>query len=127
MAKILGVLVGATALSLDLGALAIAAAMALGGILAARRVAETLAHRLTPMTPGQGLAANLVTSLLVSAASPLGLPVSTTHVSTGGILGIGLASGELRWRLSVQVVAAWVITLPVAVALGATLLALLPG
>ncbi len=87
MAKILGVLVGATALSLDLGALAIAAAMALGGILAARRVAETLAHRLTPMTPGQGLAANLVTSLLVSAASPLGLPVSTHMYRPAGSWG----------------------------------------
>ncbi len=117
--KILGLLVAAKALSPLVGALALTGAMALGGWLGAHRVAETLARRLTPMTPGQGLAANAATAALVIGASRLGLPVSTTHVSTGGIFGIGLAGGELRWRMAGAVLTAWVTTLPLAAALGA--------
>ncbi len=117
--KILGLLVGASVLSPALGVFAITCAMALGGLLAARRVAETLAHCITPMTPGQGLVANCVTALLVTGASPMGLPLSTTHVSAGGIFGIGVDSGSLRWRAVGGILSAWVTTLPLAAALGA--------
>jgi PiT family inorganic phosphate transporter len=96
-------------------------AMALGGLLASRRVADTLAHRITPMQNGQGLAANLATSLLVVGASRLGLPVSTTHVSTGGIFGIGAAAGTLQQRQVGEILGAWLGTLPLAAALGALL------
>ncbi len=117
--KILGLIVGASALDPWMGALAVTAVMALGGVVAARRVAETLAKKVAPLNPGQGLAGNLATSLLVVGASRLGLPVSTTHVSTGGILGVGSAAGELRWRPVAAILAAWVTTLPLAAALGA--------
>ncbi len=117
--KILGIVIGASVLSPAVGALAITATMALGGALAARRVAETLARKITPMTPGQGVVANCVTALLVTAASPFGLPVSTTHVSAGGIFGIGAQSGALHWRATSEILAAWVITLPVAAVLAA--------
>ncbi len=117
--KILGLLVGAAVLTPMTGALAIAAAMALGGVVAARRVADTMARRLTPMTPGDGLAGNLATSVLVIAASRFGLPVSTTHVSTGGIFGIGIAHGELRSGMALGILTAWVTTLPLAAALAA--------
>ena len=120
--KILGLVVGAAVLSPLVGALAITTAMALGGVLAARRVAETLARKLTPMTPVQGLAGNLATSLLVIGASRYGLPVSTTHVSTGGIFGIGVSSGALRRGASLQVLLSWATTLPLAAALGALLM-----
>jgi thiosulfate/3-mercaptopyruvate sulfurtransferase len=70
----------------------VAAAMACGGVMGARRVAETLAHGITGMNPGEGFAANLATALLVTTASVHGLPVSTTHVSVGALLGIGLVS-----------------------------------
>lgn len=61
-----------------------ALAMAVGGWLNARKVAETMAHKITGMNPGQGLAANLATAALVTSASWHGLPVSTTHVSVHG-------------------------------------------
>jgi PiT family inorganic phosphate transporter len=99
--------------------MAIAAAMAVGGMVAAQGVAETLAHRITPMSPAQGLAGNLSTSLLVIGASRLGLPVSTTHVSVGGIVGIGAMAGSLRGRVTGEIFAAWLTTLPLAAALGA--------
>jgi PiT family inorganic phosphate transporter len=119
--KILGLMVGATAIDPTLGALAIGVVMALGGIVSARRVADTLAHRITPMHDGQGFAANLATSLLVAGASRFGLPVSTTHVSTGGIFGIGASAGTLRRGAVTEILAAWLATLPMAAGLGALL------
>lgn len=94
-------------------------AIALGGVLSARRVAETMAHRITPMNAGQGFTANLVTSLLVVFASLHGLPVSTTHVSCGALIGIGAATGGARWRTIGGIVLAWVGTLPLGALLAA--------
>jgi PiT family inorganic phosphate transporter len=117
--KILGLMVGASVIDPAVGAAVLGIAMALGGLLASRRVADTLALRITPMQSGQGLAANLATSLLVVGASRFGLPVSTTHVSTGGIFGIGAAAGTLKRQQAAEILGAWLATLPLAAALGA--------
>lgn len=95
--------------------------MALGGILGARKVARTMSREITPMTEGQGLVANLVTSAVVIGASLAHLPVSTTHVSCGAIGGLGLSTGALRSRPFLAILGAWVVTLPAA-ALAAALL-----
>src|ERR1019366_3240648 len=71
---------------------AVAIAMGLGSALGGFRVTETLATKVTRMSPDEGLLANLTTSALVSAASLWALPVSTTHVSSGAIIGIGVAA-----------------------------------
>ncbi len=105
----------------------VAGAMALGGVLHARRVAETLGHRITDMNRGQGLLANATASTLVIGASLLGSPVSTTHVSTGAIFGIGMHSGRADWRVAGGIVAAWVLTLPLAAALSISAAWLLGG
>jgi len=70
----------------------------------------------------EGCAANLATALLVGLASPLSLPVSTTHVSSGTIIGIGMrkGTGAVQWHTVRDMVLAWIITLP-----GAGLLSLL--
>lgn len=101
---------------------AVGVAIALGGLLGARRVAETMAKKITPMNPGQGLTANLITSALVLTASPLGLPLSTTHVSVGALFGIGAVTRQARWRTVAGIIAAWLITLPLAATLGAGLM-----
>jgi PiT family inorganic phosphate transporter len=93
--------------------------IAVGGWISARRVAETMALDVTQMNPGQGLTANLVTALLVIVASRSGVPVSTTHVSCGALFGIGAATRQVRWRTVGNIVLAWVVTLPLAGALGA--------
>ncbi len=121
--KILGLVVGASAMGAATGALAITAAMVLGGVVAARRVTRTIAHDITPMRPETGLAGNLATSALVLGASGLGLPVSTTHVSVGSILGIGAEGASLRGPTVRRIAVAWVGTLPVAAVLGAGLAA----
>ena len=55
----------------------IATVMAVGGLLNAKRVAETMSKKITPMNHGQGITANLVTATLVIFASKFGVPVST--------------------------------------------------
>lgn len=88
--------------------------IAIGGLVAARRVAESMSHRITSMNPGQGFTANLLTGVLVIVASRWGLPVSTTHVSCGSLFGIGLVNGQAHWRFIFQVLLAWLTTLPLA-------------
>lgn len=92
-------------------------AIALGGLLNGKRIAEMLSHRITPMNPGQGFSANLVTSVLVIGASRWGMPVSTTHVSCGALFGIGTVNGQIRWQAVGQILLAWIITLPLGAAL----------
>lgn len=107
------------------GMMLIAAAMALGGLISARQVAETLAHKITGMNPGQGFAANLATAVLVTTASLHALPVSTTHVSVGALLGIGITTRQAKWRTALPVLAAWVVTLPISALLAALIYRLL--
>ncbi|ODA30583.1 inorganic phosphate transporter [Planctopirus hydrillae] len=101
------------------GYLGIAVLIALGGLLDADKVAETLGKRVTAMNPGQGFAASLTTAFLVTTASFHSLPVSTTHVSVGSLLGIGITTGQAKWRTVGEILLAWVSTVPVGAALGA--------
>jgi len=117
--KMAALLVGVGGLSVKGSMLLILVVMALGGLLGARQVAETLAHKITGMNPGQGFAANLATSVLTTTASFHGLPVSTTHVSVGALLGIGITTGQARWKTVTPVLMAWVVTLPSAALLSA--------
>ena len=95
----------------------IAVAMAVGGLLLSRRVAETMSQRVTRMNPTQGLSANLITATLVLGASQFGLPVSTTHVSVGAIAGVGKGANTLNAQALRTIVLSWVATLPIAAGL----------
>lgn len=124
--KIVALLVVAQGLNTNMGFAAVAVSIALGGLLDAERVAETLGKKLTSMNPGQGFAASLVTAGLVSTASLHSLPVSTTHVSVGALLGMGAVTGQAKWQKSFEIVAAWIFTLPCA-AVSAAILSFLFG
>lgn len=117
--KIAALLLIVGTLDIRWGLVAVAVAMAVGGLLDARRVAETLAKKITDMNPGQGFAANVATAALVTTASLHALPVSTTHVSVGALLGIGIATRQAKWKSVSQIIAAWVVTLPCAAVLAA--------
>jgi len=123
--KIVGLLLVVDALHIELGMLAIAAAMAVGGLLNARKVAVTMSKKIARMNDGQALAANMVTGMLVILASRYGLPVSTTHVAVGAISGIGLANGSADKSVVGGILASWLLTLPVAAAIGALIYGLL--
>ena len=119
--KIIGLLVAAQALAVSkfVAIPLIGIAMAVGGILGARKVATTMSERITDMNSGQGFSGNLVTAILVIFASKFGMPVSTTHVSCGSIFGVGLASGTAKWKAIGGILLSWIITLPLAAAIAA--------
>jgi PiT family inorganic phosphate transporter len=93
--------------------------IAVGGLLDARRVAETLGKKVTAMNPGQGFAACLATAGLVTTASLHSLPVSTTHVSVGSLIGMGTATGQAKWRMIAEILLAWISTVPCGAVLAA--------
>lgn len=99
----------------------VAVAMGLGSYLGGLRVTKVLAEKVTQMNHSEGLSANLTTSSLVFVSALMGLPVSTTHVSSSAIIGIGLLKGvsAVRWTTVRDMVLAWVVTLPAAAFLSA--------
>lgn len=103
------------------GFIVVAMAMAAGGMLAGRRVLTTLSKKLTPLPMAESLTASLATAALVCLASWFALPVSTTHVATGAIIGAGLKNNprNVRWGKVGEIVLSWIITLPVAASLAA--------
>lgn len=112
--KIVALLLLWKALDVRWGLVAVAITMAIGGLLNARKVAETMSQRITAMNHGQGFTANLTTAILVVLASIYGLPVSTTHVSVGSLFGIGLTTGKANLRVINAIVLSWLVTLPCA-------------
>lgn len=107
--------------------LLVAIGIAAGGLLDIRNVAETLGKKVTGMNPGEGFAACLVTSVLVSTASLHALPVSTTHVSVGSLTGMGGLARKAHWRKISEVILAWICTVPCGALLAAIAYTLLPG
>lgn len=90
-----------------------------------RNVIRTVGTNLTKMHPSSGFAAELAAAMVVMTASVLGLPVSSTHILIGAVLGIGLANRATNWKLMKPIGLAWIITLPAAATLSAiTLVAL---
>ena len=101
--------------------IAVALAMGLGSLWGGFRVLNVLAHRVAPLDASRGLAANFGTSIIVLTATPFGLPVSTTHVSTGSLMGIRWADRARPSHVDAlkMILFGWVVTLPVASALAA--------
>jgi inorganic phosphate transporter, PiT family len=111
--KLVAVLLVAAAYNARMNYLAVAVAIAIGGALGATRVASTMSQKITPMATREAVTANLVAATLVTLASPFALPVSTTHVTSGGIFGIGLLRrDEANWSKVREILLSWVATLP---------------
>jgi PiT family inorganic phosphate transporter len=83
------------------------------------RVMETVGRKITELTPSRGFAAELAAALTIVLASRMGIPVSTTHILVGCVLGVGLARGigALDLRVVGTILVSWVATLPIAAAL----------
>ncbi|MDU2059313.1 MAG: inorganic phosphate transporter, partial [Dermabacter sp.] len=84
-----------------------------------RNVIQTVGTGLTKMHPASGFAAELSAAGVVMGASMVGIPVSSTHILIGAVLGIGLVNKAANWKLMKPIALAWVITLPAAAAIGA--------
>lgn len=112
--KLVGLLLVVETLDLRFGVVAIAVAMAAGGLINARKVAITMSRKIARMNDGQALTANLVTAFLVIVASRLGLPVSTTQVSVGAITGVGIVNRSVDTGMVKTILGSWLLTLPTA-------------
>ncbi|MBP9547578.1 MAG: inorganic phosphate transporter, partial [Chitinophagales bacterium] len=108
--KIAGLLLLIHFFSVPLIIVLVAVAMAIGGLLHAKKVAITMSKKITSMNAGQGFTSNLVTAVLVWTASISGMPVSTTHVSVGGIFGIGISNKKVDYKMVGKIIGSWVIT-----------------
>jgi PiT family inorganic phosphate transporter len=84
-----------------------------------KEVIQTVGHNLTPMHPASGFSAKLSAAAVVMLASLLGIPVSSTHILIGAVLGIGLVNHQANWNLMKPIVLAWVGTLPAAAIISA--------
>ena len=86
----------------------------LGLITLGYRVMLTVGRKITELTPSRGFCAELAAATTVVLASRTGLPVSTTHILVGAVLGVGLARGigALDLRVVMNIIISWLVTLP---------------
>lgn len=97
-----------------------AIAMALGTSIGGWRIIKTMGTKITKLNPMNGFSADLNTSLVVLAATALHLPVSTTHVVSGSIMGVGANKRfkSVKWTTAQQMLVAWCITIPISAVVG---------
>ena len=100
---------------------ACALAMCLGTSVGGWRIIRTVGNKIFRMQPVNGLAADLNSAITIFSATMLHLPVSTTHVVTGSIMGVGWATRfrAVHWSVAYQMVSAWIMTIPCTAAVGA--------
>jgi PiT family inorganic phosphate transporter len=120
--KIAALLLTARIVAPATGFLAVGGLMAVGGLVGAKSVARTMSQKVTKIEPVAGMSSNLVAALLAGVASRMGVPVSATHVTMGGIFGVGLQKREqTNWKMVTQIVLAWMITMPLGLACGSAI------
>jgi PiT family inorganic phosphate transporter len=103
------------------------AAIALGTLSGGWRIVKTMGQRITKLRPIDGFCAETASAFSIFLATHLGIPVSTTHVITGAISGVGSANrlSAVRWGVTLNIVWAWIFTIPGAAIIGATIYSLI--
>lgn len=104
---------------------ACAAAMGLGTAAGGWRIIRTMGSRITQLMPIHGFAAESMAGSVLLGTAHFGFPVSTTHVISGAIMGVGATRklSAVRWGVAGNIVLAWVLTLPACAILGSALAA----
>ena len=97
-----------------------AGTMAAGTAAGGWRIIRTLGHKMVKLQPVHGFAAETTAAVIIQVASSYGIPLSTTHVITTSIMGVGAAKrfGGVKWGVVERIVWAWVLTLPLTALLG---------
>jgi PiT family inorganic phosphate transporter len=107
--------------------LACYSAIALGTMSGGWRIVKTMGSRITKITPLEGVSAETAAALTLFFTQKFGIPVSTTHTTTGAIIGVGLTKrlSAVRWGLTINIIWAWIITIPVSALIAAGVFTLL--
>jgi PiT family inorganic phosphate transporter len=94
--------------------IACALAMALGTAVGGWRIIKTIGRKVMELKPIHGFAAETGAALIIQAATHIGAPISTTHVISSSIMGVGSSRrlSAVRWKIAGQILTAWVLTLP---------------
>jgi PiT family inorganic phosphate transporter len=102
------------------------AAIAFGTLSGGWRIVKTMGQKITKLTPVDGVCAETSAAFSIFFATHLGIPVSTTHVITGAISGVGSATrlSAVRWGVTFRIFWAWVLTVPVSALLGSAIYSL---
>jgi len=93
-----------------------ATALSLGTAVGGWRIMHTMGHRVVKLEPVHGFAAETTAASVILTAAHFGMPVSTTHVISAAILGVGSSRGvrAVRWGVARSILVAWVVTIPAA-------------
>lgn len=102
-------------------------AIALGTMSGGWKIVKTMGSRITKITPLEGVSAETAGALTLFFTAALGIPVSTTHTITGSIVGVGLTKrlSAVRWGVTVNLIWAWIITIPISGLIAAGVFALM--
>ncbi len=107
--------------------IACGAAISIGTFFGGWRIVKTMASRITKLEPYQGFCAETGAAGMLFGSTLLGIPVSTTHTISGGIMGVGATRrlSAVRWGVGRKILAAWVITIPASATISGVLFLLL--
>jgi PiT family inorganic phosphate transporter len=98
-----------------------ATAISLGTAAGGWRIMRTMGHRVTELEPITGFAAETTAATVIYTAAHFGMPVSTTHVISSAIMGVGTSKGTrgVRWGVARSILIGWIVTIPATAAVGA--------
>jgi PiT family inorganic phosphate transporter len=107
--------------------LACYSAIALGTLSGGWKIVKTMGSRITKITPLEGVSAETAGAITLFFTERFGIPVSTTHTITGSIIGVGLTKrlSAVRWGVTINLVWAWIITIPISGLIAAGVFALM--
>jgi PiT family inorganic phosphate transporter len=99
------------------------AAIALGTLSGGWRIVKTMGQRITKLRPFEGFSAETAGAITLFGTAMAGIPVSTTHTITGSIIGAGITKrlSAVRWKVTLELLWAWVLTIPVSATLAAAI------
>jgi PiT family inorganic phosphate transporter len=98
-------------------------AIALGTLMGGWRIVKTMGQKIVRLKPIDGICAETAGAISIFLATYFGVPVSTTHVITGAISGVGAAKrvSSVRWHITLRIVWAWIITIPASALVGSAI------
>ncbi|MFD2161787.1 anion permease [Paradesertivirga mongoliensis] len=97
------------------------AAISIGTMFGGWKIVKTMGQKVTKLSPFEGFSAESAGALTLFGTAALGIPVSTTHTITGSIMGAGITKriSAVRWGVTINIIWAWVLTIPVSALLAA--------